>query len=70
MKSWLVKRRNQWVKAIWYEYSQVPTSMKGNRKSQAKGKEADLVKQSKARPQQLGAVAAKIQMDNIASEKE
>ena len=47
--------------------------MKGNRKSQAKGKEVDLVKQSKAidgRPQQLGAVAAKIQMDNIASEKE
>ena len=44
--------------------------MKGNRKSQAKGKEADLVKQSKVGPQQLGAVAAKIQIDNIASEKE
>ena len=69
---WLREETNG-LKPFWYEYSQLPTSMKGNRKSQAKGKEVDLVKQSKAidgRPQQLGAVAAKIQMDNIASEKE
>ena len=70
MKSWWLREETNGLKPFWYEYSQLATSMKGNRKSQAKGKEADLVKQSKARPQQLGAVAAKIQMDNIASEKE
>ena len=47
--------------------------MKEKRKSQAKGKEVDLVKQSKAideRPQRLSAVVAKIQMDDISSDEE
>ena len=47
--------------------------MKGKRKSQAKGKEVDLVKQSKAideRPQRLSAVLAKIQMDDISLDEE
>ena len=47
--------------------------MKEKRKSQAKGKEVDLVKQSKAideRPQRLSTVVAKIQMDDISSDEE
>ena len=32
------------LKPFWYEYRLLPTSMKGKRKSQAKGKEVDLVK--------------------------
>ena len=47
--------------------------MKEKRKSQAKGKEVDLVKQSKAideRPQRLSAVVAKVQMDDISSNEE
>ena len=42
--------------------------MKEKRKSQVKGKEVDLIKQSKVvdeRPQRLSAVVAKIQMDDI-----
>ena len=69
---WLREETNE-LKPFWYECSQLPTSMKGKRKSQAKGKEVDLVKQSKAideRPQQLSAVAAKIQMDHIPWDKE
>ena len=61
------------LKPFWYECSQLPTSMKGKRKSQAKGKEVDLVKQSKTideRPQRLSAVVAKIQMDDISSDEE
>ena len=47
--------------------------MKGKRKSQAMGKEADLGKQSKAvdeSPQLLSTVVAKIQMDDISSDEE
>ena len=43
---WLRDETNE-LKAFWCECSQLPTSMKGKRKSQAKGKEVDLVKQSK-----------------------
>ena len=54
---WLRDETNG-LKPFWYECSQLPTSMKGKRKSQAKGKKVDLVKQSKTideRPQQLSA---------------
>ena len=47
--------------------------MKVKRKSQAKRKEVDLVKQSKAideRPQQLCAVVANIHMDDISLDEE
>ena len=47
--------------------------MKEKRKSQAKGKEVDLVKQSTAtdeRPQRLSAVVAKIQMNDISPDEE
>ena len=60
-------------KPFWYECSQLPTSMKGNRKSQAKGKEVDFVKQSKTiveRPQRLSSVVAKVQTDDISSDEE
>ena len=46
--------------------------MKEKRKLQAKGKEVDLVKQSKAideRPQRLSAVVAKIHMDDISTDE-
>ena len=43
---WLIDEMNG-LKPLWYECSQLPTSMKGKRKSQAKGKEVDLVEQSK-----------------------
>ena len=36
------------LKPFWYECRQLPTSMKRKRKSQAKGKRVDLVKQSRA----------------------
>ena len=59
---------------IWmYECSQPPSSMKWKRKSQAKGREVDLIEQSKAideRTRQLNAVVAKIQMDDISSDEE
>ena len=47
--------------------------MKEKRKSQTKGKEVDLVKQSKTineRPQQLSAIVANIQMYDISSDEE
>ena len=47
--------------------------MKEKRKSQVKGKEVDLIKQSKVvdeRPQRLSAVVAKIQMDDISLDEE
>ena len=47
--------------------------MKEKRKSQTKGKEVDLVKQSKTineRPQQLSAIVANIQMCDISSDEE
>ena len=47
--------------------------MKGKRKSQAKGKEVDLVEQSKVideRPQRFSAAVAKIQMDDASSDEE
>ena len=69
---WLRDETNG-LKPFWSECSQLPTSMKGKRKSQAKGKEVDLVKQSKAideRPQRLSAVVARIQMDHISSDEE
>ena len=47
--------------------------MKEKQKSQAKGKEVDLVKQSKAIdewPQRLSAVVAKIHMENSTDEEE
>ena len=46
--------------------------MKGKRKSQAKGKEVDLVKQSQAiaeKRQRLSAVVAKVQMDDMSSDE-
>ena len=46
---------------------------KGKRKSQAKGKVVDLVKQRKKideRPQRLSAVVAKVQMDDISLDEE
>ena len=43
---WLRDEINR-LKAFWYECSQLRTSMKGKRKSQAKEKEVDLVEQSK-----------------------
>ena len=52
---WLRDETNG-LKPFWYECRQLPTSMKGKRKSQGKGKEVDLVKQSKEideRPQGL-----------------
>ena len=64
---WLRNETNG-LKLFWYECRQLPTSVKGKTKSQTKGKEVDLVKQSKAideRTQRLSAVVAKIQMDNI-----
>ena len=69
---WLRDETNG-LKPFWYECSQLPTSMKGKRKSQAKGKEVDLVEHGKAideRPQRLSAVVAKIQMDDISSDEE
>ena len=66
---WLIDE----TKTFWYEYSQLPTSMKGKRKSQTKGKETDLVEQSKAideRPQQLSAVVTKIQIEDITLDEE
>ena len=56
------------LKLFWYKCPQVTSLMKEKRKSQAKGKEIDLVEQSKATdegdwPQRLIAVIAKIQMD-------
>ena len=42
---WLIDEMNG-LKPLWNECSQLPTSMKGKRKSQAKGKEVDLVEQS------------------------
>ena len=42
------------LKPFWYEYNQLPTSMKEKRRTQAKGKEVDLVEQNKTideRPQ-------------------
>ena len=59
---WLRDETNG-LKPFWYECSQLPTPMKEKRKSQAKGKEVDLVEQNKAtdeRPQGLSAVVAKI----------
>ena len=47
--------------------------LKGKRKPQAKGREVDIVEQSKAideRPQGLSDVVAKIQMDDIPSDEE
>ena len=47
--------------------------MKEKRKSQTKGKEVDLVKQSKTineRPQQLSAIVANIQTCDISSDEE
>ena len=52
---WLRDETNG-LKPFWYECSRLPASIKGKRKSQAKGKEVDLVKQSKTIdeiPQQL-----------------
>ena len=49
------------------------SDMKEKRKSQAKGKEIDLVEQREAideRPQGLSAMVAKIQMDDISSDEE
>ena len=69
---WLRDETNG-LKPFWYECRQLQTFMKVKRKSQAKGKEVDLVKQSKAideRPQQLCAVVAKIHMDDISLDKE
>ena len=69
---WLRDETNG-LKPIWYECNQLPHSMKEKRKPLAKGKEVDLVKQSKAideRPQRLSAVLAKIQMDDISSDEE
>ena len=46
--------------------------MKGKRKSQAKGKEVDLIEQSKAiyeRPERFSAAVAKIQMDDLSSDE-
>ena len=61
------------LKPFWYEYNQLPTSMKEKRRTQAKGKEVDLVEQNKTideRPQWLSAVASKIQMDDISWDEE
>ena len=69
---WLRDETNG-LKPLWYECRQLPTSMKEKRKSQAKGKEVDLVKQSTAtyeRPQRLSAVVAKIQMNDISPDEE
>ena len=69
---WL-KDETKGLKTFWYECWQLPTSMKGKIKSQAKGKEVDLVKQSKAidkRPQRLRSVVAKIQMDDTSPDEE
>ena len=46
--------------------------MKGERKSQGKGKKVDLVKQSKTidkRPQRISVVVAKIHMDDISQDE-
>ena len=62
-----------WYEYEWYECSQLPSSMKWRRKSQAKGREVDLIEQSKAideRTRQLNAVVANIQMDDISSDEE
>ena len=69
---WLRDETNG-LKPFWYECRQLPSSMKEKRKSQAKGKEVDLVKQSTAtdeRPQRLSAVVAKIQMNDISPDEE
>ena len=69
---WLRDETNQ-LKPFQYKCRQLPTSMKGKRKSQTKRKEVDLVKQSKAideRSEQLSAVVAKIQMEDILSDEE
>ena len=68
---WLRDKTNG-LKPFWYECSQLPTSMKG-KKPKAKRKDVDLVEQSKVideRPQELGALVAKIQMDGISSDGE
>ena len=69
---WLRDETNQ-LKPFQYKCRQLPTSMKGKRKPQTKRKEVDLVKQSKAideRSEQLSAVVAKIQMEDILSDEE
>ena len=69
---WLRDETNG-LNSFWYEWNQLPHSMKEKRKSQVKGKEVDLVKQSKVvdeRPQRLSAVVAKIQMDDISLDEE
>ena len=68
---WLRDETNG-LKLFQYECSQLPTSMKGKRKSQAKRKEVDLVEQSKEideRPQRLNVVVAKIRMNDISSDE-
>ena len=70
---WLRDKTN-WLKPFWYEWSQLPTSVKGKEKKIAsKGIEVDLTLQSKAideRPQQLSAMVAKVQMDDISPDEE
>ena len=59
---WLRVETNR-LKSFCYECSQLPTFMKGKRKSQEKEKEVDLVEQNKVideRPQRFSAVVAKI----------
>ena len=68
---WLRDKTNG-LKPFWYECSQLPTSMKG-KKPKAKRQDVDLVEQSKVideRPQELGALVAKFQMDGISSDGE